>query len=771
MPSNHDPPSPPPDPEILARRPPTPGIRQRLFDATYEATKKGPFPWQLDVAEALCDRRDVMCIAGTGKGKTLAFVMPYFVDPRALIWIVSPLNYIQQQQVRQFRDEWNIPTCSVNATTSYPGLHKDILNGKFRVIITSPERLLEHNKLRPIIIQLGAQNWNNIVIVDECHCICIWSDQFRKMYGVLGTLRIFLLPGTPFCAATATATESMQNQIRASLRFRDDYLFINEGYWKPNLSWHVHYMRGSGSSIKEITYAFPRDLTPASHLPMTIIFVDQRGLAFDILQTLLDYLPAELAGKVEVYHALQSQRTKDLIALRFERGELFILISTEALTMGCDFRKIAQVILFKVPATLPTVLQRGGRGGRDANIWCRVVLMVEASKHKAAAAKIAGTATQLKRIKQEESIEDEILQPNEIIGIDEVAALESSNRAEPNDEDEGTRDAIRVVSAEHGKEDDALLRLFYEPSDRCRTLVLDKAFCSPPHAPCITVNGCDNCIRQRIKELETKPSESTHQELPHVKLEPIDDDGTILDDSEPILDPIPELRKLLIEPRHENKLPMKERAKYRPTDERGILEESLAMWRQSVYQSECKGLGIHADHIITDKTITAIVRIPPPVTLASLSGITPSWPKSSCLRWGPSLLSVIHKFDSPARMDERKAERAQIRKDARLLQGTRKKDPVKPEKDLSGRSSLKRRLEASGSASPGAAKRQQTKVEQVANAESAASAEAMAPETSSTIPTTPERTPPQDTTPAHPSQFIAVLPVSHLSSNSFIPSC
>ncbi|KDN39295.1 hypothetical protein RSAG8_08930, partial [Rhizoctonia solani AG-8 WAC10335] len=123
MPNNHTTTSSPPNPEILARRPSTPGLRQQLFDKIYLATGKIAFPWQLDVAESLCKRRDVMCIAGTGKGETLAFVM-YFVDSRVLIWIVSPLNYIQKQQEKQFRDEWNIPACNVNATTSYPGLHK-----------------------------------------------------------------------------------------------------------------------------------------------------------------------------------------------------------------------------------------------------------------------------------------------------------------------------------------------------------------------------------------------------------------------------------------------------------------------------------------------------------------------------------------------------------------------------------------------------------------------------------------------------------------------
>ncbi|KAG9082579.1 hypothetical protein FS749_006745 [Ceratobasidium sp. UAMH 11750] len=151
-----------------------------------------------------------------GSGKTLPMVMPCFLDARVRVWVVSPLNYIEQQQERAF-NSWGVPTYAVNATTSYPSLHKDILNGTYRVIITSPEQLLEYNKLRPILIKLGSQNWINIVIVDECHCICIWSEHFRKTYALLGTLHVFLCPRTPFCAATATVTASMQKQVRSSL--------------------------------------------------------------------------------------------------------------------------------------------------------------------------------------------------------------------------------------------------------------------------------------------------------------------------------------------------------------------------------------------------------------------------------------------------------------------------------------------------------------------------------------------------------------------------
>jgi ATP-dependent DNA helicase RecQ len=172
-----------------------------------------------------------------------------------------------------------------------------------------------------------------MVVVDECHCICIWSDEFRKMYGLLGTIRIFLLPGTPFCAATATLTSSMRKQVLSSLRFSDDHLAVNRGWWKPNLSWHVYNIRGSDSGIQEITHMLPKSPTAQTVLPMTIVFVDKRGLAFKILAALLEFLPSELAEQVEVYHALQSEIAKELAAWRFQRGKVRILICTEALTM------------------------------------------------------------------------------------------------------------------------------------------------------------------------------------------------------------------------------------------------------------------------------------------------------------------------------------------------------------------------------------------------------------------------------------------------------
>jgi superfamily II DNA helicase RecQ len=80
-----------------------------------------PFAFQIRCAEALLRKRDVLCIAGTGTGKTLTFVIPCFVCPETIVWIVSPLNFIENQQCAQFL-EWGLRAVSVNASTITPQL-------------------------------------------------------------------------------------------------------------------------------------------------------------------------------------------------------------------------------------------------------------------------------------------------------------------------------------------------------------------------------------------------------------------------------------------------------------------------------------------------------------------------------------------------------------------------------------------------------------------------------------------------------------------------
>lgn len=61
---------------------------------------KEPYPWQIDIGEAVRLKVDTMLIAPTGAGKSLPFIMPCISGGKVLI--ISPLIALQQDQVRVF---------------------------------------------------------------------------------------------------------------------------------------------------------------------------------------------------------------------------------------------------------------------------------------------------------------------------------------------------------------------------------------------------------------------------------------------------------------------------------------------------------------------------------------------------------------------------------------------------------------------------------------------------------------------------------------------
>ena len=90
--------------------------RRRKYDSSLTRAKiheeftrknpgKTPYPWQINVAEAILLGLYCTVIAGTGAGKTMPFIMPLFVQPQRVVLVISPLNALEEDQVsgRQVR--------------------------------------------------------------------------------------------------------------------------------------------------------------------------------------------------------------------------------------------------------------------------------------------------------------------------------------------------------------------------------------------------------------------------------------------------------------------------------------------------------------------------------------------------------------------------------------------------------------------------------------------------------------------------------------------
>ena len=71
-----------------------------IYARTYNVFGIRPCLWQIKVTETLLQGgKDIICIAGTGMGKTLTFWMPLLFQSGGIQIVVTPLNLLGKQNV------------------------------------------------------------------------------------------------------------------------------------------------------------------------------------------------------------------------------------------------------------------------------------------------------------------------------------------------------------------------------------------------------------------------------------------------------------------------------------------------------------------------------------------------------------------------------------------------------------------------------------------------------------------------------------------------
>ena len=129
---------------------------------------------QLEALYNFVCRRDVFVNLPTGFGKSLIFQMaPLVVKELNLcenpsIIVVSPLVTLMQDQVTQLRKQ-GISAISLSEAVVN---HDKLKSGLYTFIYSSPESLLNNERLREIIGSYKQRVFG--IVVDEAHCISHW---------------------------------------------------------------------------------------------------------------------------------------------------------------------------------------------------------------------------------------------------------------------------------------------------------------------------------------------------------------------------------------------------------------------------------------------------------------------------------------------------------------------------------------------------------------------------------------------------------------------
>lgn len=301
---------------------------------------------QEEIITSVLEGHDTLGLLPTGGGKSITFQVPTMaMDGMAVV--ITPIISLMKDQVD------NLIARGIKANYLHSGLTRNEMQrtidkcvyGNCKFLYISPERLHSENfiaELRRMPVKL--------IVVDEAHCISQWGYDFRPAFLKISKVRK-VLPQVPLLALTATATPEVVNDIKEKLEFRPGSNSYSKSFARSNLSYVVRQTEDKISHLVKILKSVPGS---------GIVYVRSRRKAKEIADELnFQHIDADF------YHAGLSVEDKEDKQNKWKRGEVRIMVATNAFGMGIDKPDVRVVVHIDIPNSLEEYYQEAGRAGRD----------------------------------------------------------------------------------------------------------------------------------------------------------------------------------------------------------------------------------------------------------------------------------------------------------------------------------------------------------------------------------------------------------------------
>ncbi len=301
-------------------------------------------PMQEEIISAAADGRDVLAILPTGGGKSVCFQVPALMK-EGIALVITPLIALMKDQVQNLEDR-GIRALSIHAGMERREVELALNNaayGDFKFLYVSPERL--GTALFQSWLPLLPVNY---IVVDEAHCISQWGYDFRPDYLTINELRKTL--DVPVIALTATATPRVAEDIMDKLAFRER-LLLRSGFERPNLSYIVRRCEDKSGQLLDICRG-----------------VEGSGIVYMRHRRRCEEMSAFLAShgvSASHYHAGLGAETRAARQEAWKRGEIRVMVCTNAFGMGIDKPDVRFVVHTGLPESPESYFQEAGRAGRD----------------------------------------------------------------------------------------------------------------------------------------------------------------------------------------------------------------------------------------------------------------------------------------------------------------------------------------------------------------------------------------------------------------------
>lgn len=319
---------------------------------------------QQQIIQDIMDKKDVLAVLPTGGGKSLCYQLPA-VHLNRLVIVISPLIALMKDQVASLQAR------GISAGALHSGqsdvekriVFSQIERGGAFVLYLSPERAQKEGFQRWI-----RQKEIGLFAIDEAHCVSQWGHDFREEYSQLKILKA-LRPDVPVLALTASATPMVLADVSKNLALVKPQRHVH-GFYRPNLYYQVETCSDEESKL-EMLHAALKQFTSGR----VIVYCGTRKVTEDLASHL-----QKTNANVGFYHAGLSASDRNMTQEAYTKGDLRILVATNAFGMGIDQPDVRLVVHYQMPANIDSLYQEMGRAGRDGQP--STCLMLYAKKDK-----------------------------------------------------------------------------------------------------------------------------------------------------------------------------------------------------------------------------------------------------------------------------------------------------------------------------------------------------------------------------------------------------
>ncbi|XP_014089034.2 probable ATP-dependent RNA helicase DDX52 isoform X1 [Bactrocera oleae] len=329
-------------------------VLQNLATATYSK----PTPIQMQAMPLLLQGRNVMASAPTGSGKTITFLAPLINDLRKpskvgfRAVVLAPTRELAAQIYRECVQLAHQTALKIHFQTKANNNNEATGNGnkKYDILISTPNRVRFLLEQEPPALRLAEVEW---LVIDEADRLMEEGiNNFKDQVDVILAActnkkkKLALFSATYTVPVAKWAIKNLPNLARV--------IVGHENSATNTVEQELLFVGSESGKLLAI-----RDMVRKGLKPPVLVFVQSKERAKELFQELLyDGI------NVDLIHADRSQQQRDNCVRAFREGQIWVLICTELMGRGIDFKGVNLVINYDFPPSVISYIHRIGRTGR-----------------------------------------------------------------------------------------------------------------------------------------------------------------------------------------------------------------------------------------------------------------------------------------------------------------------------------------------------------------------------------------------------------------------